>query len=655
MYLTNHGNDNIWEITKIIRNFIEMLLNVSDSDITRIQNENKRIDMINFNNKSKMSPQSYVLELVNDLRYFDNDHILIGHYFLLDINDQIIIEFKDYVQTIFDTKPIIIHRSPLYRGKVQEIEKHYNTKYQIEWIPGIWGKTISNIQDYGSMIVQNKTLMDMDLPKLSQEHTDDQKITDETLDTNSSQCKIMNIPQPNQFLPEDFTLIENKEEDFTLIENKEENFTLIENKVEDFTLIEYKESERIKKISHQSLGELWYKLDTEHKQPKIEVLFSLLFGEKVLKNKILCELYIKMLVDTLNEKLYPALSLYNYGLFYDNGIDIMVCGYSDKILNIWSSIMEAIREFKCDTKRFNQILENEKKIYQACESFDTQQQLNSQINDLYLNKMIFYEDALKYLESITMIDLIEFEKHLYDNCYYIGLIQGNASMDHCNKFKDIFHKILDLKKTIPLLDPDFPQILKNPTFETKIYNYVPINKKEIDINSSTATIFDMGEGHYNDDKNNLLNQILVTILSDSFFDQLRTKKQLGYLVECSRTKYSFLEKNNGIIKFTIQSSTYDSEYLQTQINEYIENIYESLDQKSFDNCVESIITKLQQPFQSLSASFDYNFNKIFDRRFRFDSNMRNIEIAKQLKYQDLLQYVRDNIVNNQKKIILNVN
>ncbi len=362
-----------------------------------------------------------------------------------------------------------------------------------------------------------------------------------------------------------------------------------------------------------------------------------------------------MLKEILNKKLYSALSLYEYEISYDDAIYIYVYGCNDKILNIWSYILEAISDFKYDTIKFNQIVENLIKNYRNVKSRDTQQDLEAHVNKLYFKNKIFCNQAIKYLESIKINDLIEFEKHLFDNCYYIGLIQGNVTLEHSNKFKDLFHNFIDIKKTQPLEFVNFPDILNDPTFETNIYNHKPSNEKEIDINSSTATLFDLGPGHFSDEKNTLLNYIFNTIINESFFDKLRTKLQLGYIVKCSSTKYSFLEKNNGVIKFTIQSSTYDNSHLQTQINEFIENILNSLDQKSFENCVESYVTMLKKPFRSLVQSFNYNFSKIFDRSFRFDSKIKKIELIKQLTYQDLLNYVKDNIVNNQRKIIININ
>ena len=587
LILTNYGHTCVWHIIRTIRCYMEKLLNISDSDIIRIYNETKKIDWINFNNNSKQNSKEYVLDLVNDLDFLDDDLVLCGEYFLQDINEQVIDELKEYIGALFVTKPIIFHSSPTYSGEMlQKKEIYYDTRYQIDWIPHIW--------------------------------TPNNCCAEES-------CKNIIIPGPNPYIPENFILIESKE------------------------------SNKIQKISSTALGELWYKLDTEFKQPKIKMAFKLILGEQVVKNKALCDLYIEILNDTLKEKLYPAKLSNNHCLIiYDQGINIRVYGYSDKILHIWSLIIDVIKNFKCNVDQFNRKLENEKSEWLAFESCNTQVQLDHHICELYSEDAIYYKDAIEYLNSITHDDLIQFEKHVYDNCYYIGLFQGNGTTDQYNIIKDLLHQMFDAKNTSQFVD-GFPKILKTPSFEnTMIRNYEPFNKKEIDVNSSTVTIYDLENNHFNEDKNSLLSNIFVTIVNESFFDKLRTQKQLGYNVNCSSFKYQFLDKNNGGIKFTIQSSAHGNEYLQEQINEFLKNIFESIDQKSFDTCVQSILTESSQPFQSLPESFAHNFANIVDRTFMFDST-KKIEVAKQLKYSDLLQYVTDYIVNNQRKIIINVN
>ncbi len=121
MDLTEYGNTNISKIIKIIRFYIEKLLNISDIDICRLYDESKKIFLINFNNKSKEHPESYVLDLVNLLRNYDPyDQILTGEYYFKNTNDQFIDQLRQYIQTIFDTKPIIVHMSPIYRDIIKK-------------------------------------------------------------------------------------------------------------------------------------------------------------------------------------------------------------------------------------------------------------------------------------------------------------------------------------------------------------------------------------------------------------------------------------------------------------------------------------------------------------------------------------------------------
>jgi nardilysin len=170
----------------------------------------------------------------------------------------------------------------------------------------------------------------------------------------------------------------------------------------------------------------------------------------------------------------------------------------------------------------------------------------------------------------------------------------------------------------------------------------------------SAVLYDFGDNHFSDARNRFLNQIVVQILNESFFNKLRTRQQLGYTVKCDSVGYAYLDKKNGGILFIVQSSTYCSEHLQKKINDFIDNIFESFDAKIFDHFVDSLMTTLSLPNQSLIDSFLHNLSRIMERSFIFTQKNLIKEIGV-VTYDDLIKYVNDHIVNNHKKLIININ
>ena len=589
--LTEYGNDNVLTIVRTINHTIKQLQDISSKSIERLYNEEKKISWMNFNNKSKESPDSYALGLLDNLRLYDESMVLAGDYYYPEYNAMIETEIRKFISTVNNTVPIIMHASPLYKNLNEMTEIHYGTKYQIE-----------------------STKIDLEI----------------TLNCMDEKEVEIDIPGPNVFIPESFTLIDTK-------------------------------LSGLKQSIQSDLGEMWWLPCTVFEQPKLIASVMLILGSlhaNILKNTTLCKLYTSILRDTINEKLYPAtLTGISYSIYYtDGGIKIELYGYSDKLINVWITIMGTISNFKCDPERFNQMIEKEKKSYESINQSNTREQLSHHINEKYSIDENYHMDCLEYLNSISIIDIFEFEQTLYRSCNYIGAIQGNGTKEMCEKYTEYLHLMLMGKNASKL--PSYRSMVHEPAdrdYADNVFNYEPYNEKEIEVNSSTATIYNLGTNHMSNDSNILLNQILMTILSDSFFDKLRTKQQLGYYVGCNTSKYSFLDENHSAIAFKIQSSEYDSDYLQSKISEYVNTIDENLTESGFKNCVDSTVALLSQPFQTLGESASYHWRKIIDRSFDFLTRERRIEIVKKIQYADLLQYAKDNISNNHKKLIINVN
>jgi len=197
-----------------------------------------------------------------------------------------------------------------------------------------------------------------------------------------------------------------------------------------------------------------------------------------------------------------------------------------------------------------------------------------------------------------------------------------------------------------------PNIYNNIAVDT--YNYEPYNIKEVDTNSSTMTYYNL-DGCGDNIKNTMLLDIFRTMISDKFFEKLRTKQQLGYCVQTYNICHRFINHSKDGYIFTIQSSTYDNTFLQERISEYINNIMEELVEDNFKEVVASTIQELSEPPQTLLQICNDNLVQIIRRKYMFDLKEQKINITKTLTFDDLKNFVRINIIENKNRIIINVN
>lgn len=138
----------------------------------------------------------------------------------------------------------------------------------------------------------------------------------------------MKLPEPNLFIPTDFSLLP--------IENSEKTHPSI--------------------IHDTSLIRVWFKQDTEFLKPKCYMGFDfsnpIVYSDPL--NCNLTHLFVQLLKDSLTEFLYSAelaglrLTISNT----TNGISMLINGYSDKQSKFLETIIEKMFNFEFDVKRF---------------------------------------------------------------------------------------------------------------------------------------------------------------------------------------------------------------------------------------------------------------------------------------------------------------
>jgi len=141
------------------------------------------------------------------------------------------------------------------------------------------------------------------------------------------------------------------------------------------------------------------------------------------------------------------------------------------------------------------------------------------------------------------------------------------------------------------------------------------------------------------DVNNVYTGLLRMFLEPLFFNELRTKQQLGYLVWAVTQASSFVDE----IKFIIQSSQYDPDYILDRINELrakVPELIESLTEEDFEGFVKSYITSLSIQDKSLLENSTSYWDEMLSGRLLFKEEKKFIALAKQCTREGLIAYAK---------------
>jgi len=138
--------------------------------------------------------------------------------------------------------------------------------------------------------------------------------------------------------------------------------------------------------------------------------------------------------------------------------------------------------------------------------------------------------------------------------------------------------------------------------------------------------------------------LAINILSQPFFDELRTKNQLGYLVRMGQTNV----RDEHYIIQKIQSEK-PIEIVEEKINTFNKNITKILESADFDKFMETLKAQLKESDYSLDEKFLRYYPEISLRQYLFNRNDILLENLDKVTKEDLIKFVKK-FINSENKI-----
>ena len=144
--------------------------------------------------------------------------------------------------------------------------------------------------------------------------------------------------------------------------------------------------------------------------------------------------------------------------------------------------------------------------------------------------------------------------------------------------------------------------------------------------------------------------VLDNALQPLFYNDLRTRQQLGYIVNSGMTE---LEKTLGMI-FMVQSGKYDAVTLEQRIQEFLPgflNTLAEMPEEELETLKESVINSKLQKSTSLSAEAGRLYNIAFEHDAHFDYNSEEIEAVEKLTIEDLRRLIRNYLIPERRRTL----
>ncbi|KAL2333066.1 hypothetical protein Fmac_014279 [Flemingia macrophylla] len=427
----------------------------------------------------------------------------------------------------------------------------------------------------------------------------------------------LHLPSKNEFIPSDFSI------------------RASETCVDDFA-----NSTSPTCIVDEALIKFWYKPDSTFKVPRANTYFriSLKGGYADVKSCVLSELFIHLLKDELNEITYQAsvAKLETSINFVGDMLELKVYGFNEKLPVLLSKVFVVAKSFMPTDDRFKVIKEDVKR---ALKNSNMKPLSHSTYLRLQILCESFYDvdDKLHCLNDLFLDDLKAFIPELLSQLYIEGLCHGNLTKEEAISISNIFKMNFPVKP-LPIELRHAERVICLPSGANLVRDVCVKNKLEK--NSVVELYFQIDQDFGIESiKLKALIDLFDEIVEEPFFNQLRTKEQLGYVVESSpRVTYRVFG-----FCFCIQSAEYNPVYLQGRIENFLnglEELLDGLDGDSFDNYRSGLMGKLLEKDPSLTYESTRLWSQIVEKRYIFDFSKKEAEELSNISKQDVVEWYK---------------
>eukprot|EP01018_Ginkgo_biloba_P028828 Gb_06507 [translate_table: standard] len=547
--------------------------------------ELKNIGNLEFRFMEEMAQDDYAAELAVNLLVYPEEHIIYGDY-SFEIWDPKLVEHVLSYFTPDNMRVDILTKSFDRQSSGVEYEPWFGVPYLVKDIPSLL-----------MLIWRNPPVID----------------------------QALHMPARNEFIPHDFSL-------------QSPNYLKIQDSLDLPRII----------IDDPSI-KVWYKLDQAFQVPRANTYFlvTLKGAYENIRACVLTELYVNLLEDTLNETLYKAGVAKLGTSFYVLGdkLELKLFGFNEKLPNLLSKILKALTSIRPSADRFKVMKEDMERAYRNTN-------MEPLKHSAYLRLQILHEhfwdvdDKLSCLVSVSLSDLTTFIPKIFSQTYVEGICHGNLLEDEAIAIASIFKNYLSLS-ALPTELRHKERILRLPDGISLIHNASV--KNELEENSVVELYFQIEQDAGREStRARAMGDLFEDIVQEPYFDQLRTKEQLGYVVDCGvRMTHRVLG-----FCFRVQSSRYAPPYIQEHLDAFIDKLQKVLDgmeSKEFERYKEALIAAKIEKDPSLIDETDRHWNEIVEKRYLFESSRLEADELKSIQKLDIIDWYNKFLKSNSPK------
>ncbi|GBP39357.1 Nardilysin [Eumeta japonica] len=624
--LTKEGLDHIDEVLEAIFSYINMLRHVGPNE--RIYNEIKTIEDTSFRFIEESQPAEYVESLAENMHFFPPEHYITGDRLYYKYDPKGITEV---LSSMLPEKVNIMILSNKYETPVEydAIEKWFGTEYHRQDIPQEWLDRWSKVEPYKHFHLPEENIYlttNFDLVPPAGPYL--------------QEAKELGIDLKNSSVKDIHKKVSSKKEHKQVILKEGDLLATVNN----FRL---DQPNLLRKNNHM---ELWYKPDFKFRFPTALLYFYFItpLSLKSPRDACLLDLWTDVLQQELKESVYPAnMADLSHSLYVgDRGLTMKVSGYSQNLHLLVELLTSEMRMVSTELTEpmFSAVREVRARSYHNVLIKPHKLAKDVRMNVL-LDPYVTPRDKAQLVHNVTLTELKQFAQDFLDKLYMQVLIQGNLA----------WHEAVNIAENV----------LKNIKWDGPAQNELPhIKVRELPIGEKKLRVMSLNTASTNSIVTNYYQcgaatpqevailEVLLMLMEEPVFDQLRTKEQLGYSV-FSMMRYTF-----GVLGYSVTVNTQVDKFSVAHVDSRIEAFLRKfgrdcrrLPEKTLAATRRALVQLKHTTDFELKDEVERNWREIVSGEYHFHRLFSEAEAIEKVKLPDLKNWVDNHFPSGNKRLL----
>lgn len=382
---------------------------------------------------------------------------------------------------------------------------------------------------------------------------------------------------------------------------------------------------------------IWFARDTRFDTPKASVFFSLRTpaARVSARSHVLTQLLVDSINTNLNAWAYSArLAGLDYSIYpHLRGITVRVSGYNDKLHTLMNRILIQISAPEITKQRFGIARQNLIDSLQNKAKDRPVAQTSEFVQTAVLEDTWSTEDKLKAARSVTLDELMSFTEALLSEVDPVLLAHGNITEAYAlNLAQQINAIVLGKSEFKPV---ERSHVRKLPADEM----LVSLNVEHPD---TGYTLYTQGKNTSFEERARF--RLLAQIISSPFYEEIRTTRQLGYIVYA--TPFEMLE--TPALGFVVQSPTASAGEIDQAVREFTKEFEKTLGNltgKRLEREKQAVISSLLEQDRQLGEISGRYWQEIDRGSDSFDSREKLAKAVEAVSLEELKNTFTDAVLN----------